>query len=60
MQSDRWKSMPVDELWELHQQVVDALDERIAAQQAAFEGRLREVGLQSHLLSAKFRSAKKR
>ena len=51
--------MPVDELWELHQQVVDALDDRIAEQQAAFEDRLREIELQPQWLSAQLRSAKK-
>ena len=59
MQSDSWKSMPVDELWELHQQVTDALNDRIAEQQAAFEDRLREVELQPRLLSAQLRSGKK-
>jgi hypothetical protein len=60
MESDCWKSMPVDELWKLHQQVTDALNDQIAAQQAAFEGRLRKIELHPHWLSAQFRSAKKR
>jgi hypothetical protein len=60
MESDCWKSPSVDELWELHRQMTDALNDQFAAQQAAFEGRLRKVELQPQWLSAQFRSAKKR
>jgi len=59
MESDCWKSMPIDELWKLHQQVIDALTNQMAAQQAAFESRLRKVELQPHWLSAQFLSTQK-
>jgi hypothetical protein len=59
MESNCWKSLRVDELWRLHQQVADALNDQMAAQQAAFEGRLRKVELQPQWLSAQLRSAKK-
>jgi DNA-binding protein H-NS len=38
------KSLSVDELWELHEQVVVELDHKIAAEKATLEKRLRLLG----------------
>jgi hypothetical protein len=59
MESDCWKSMSIDELWDLHRRVTDALKDRMAAQQAAFEARLDKIELQPRLLSAQLRSGRK-
>ena len=38
------KSLSVDELWDLHEQIVIELDRKIAAEKAALENRLRLLG----------------
>jgi hypothetical protein len=59
MESNHWKSMSIDELWNLHQELAAVLSDRIAAEQARLEKRLRKVELKPRLLSAQLQSGKK-
>ena len=44
MKNSNLKSMPVDELWNLHEFVVAELTEKITAERAMLEDRLRKLG----------------
>ena len=44
MKSGNLKSMPMDELWDLYEQVVTELGRKIATEQARLEERLRKLG----------------
>ena len=44
MKSGDLKSMSMDELWELHEQVTAELGHKIAAEKATLEERLRKLG----------------
>src|SRR5215470_14726481 len=44
METNKLKSMSVDELWTLHEQVIAELGRKIAAEQATLEARLRQLG----------------
>jgi DNA-binding protein H-NS len=44
MKSSYLKSLSVDELWNLHEQIVAELSSKLAAEKAALENRLRQLG----------------
>jgi DNA-binding protein H-NS len=44
MRSSDMKSMSVDELWSLHERLVEELNHKIAAERATLERRLRQLG----------------
>jgi len=44
MKNDDLESMTVDQLWELHEMVVAQLSNKIAAEKALLEDRLRKLG----------------
>jgi hypothetical protein len=46
MGSNHWDAMSIDELWDLREKVVDMLREKIAAEKAKLEDRLREIQAQ--------------
>jgi DNA-binding protein H-NS len=45
MESNHWRSMSIDELWDLRQKLSDILSEKIAAEKTKLEDRLREIEL---------------
>jgi DNA-binding protein H-NS len=45
MQSREWKSMSIDKLWNLHEQLVAELNRKIAAEKAKLEERLHDLGV---------------
>jgi len=45
MKNGNLKSMSVDELWELHESVVAELGQKMAAERAMLETRLRQLGV---------------
>ena len=47
---DQWKSMTIDDLFALHEQMVAVLRERLVAKKAALEGRLQKLNQQSKVL----------
>jgi DNA-binding protein H-NS len=46
METDDLKSMSVERLWSLHEQLVAELERKIAAEKATLEQRLRALGLE--------------
>jgi DNA-binding protein H-NS len=50
MESDTFKSMSIDDLWTLREQVVAALVDRIAEEQAKLEERLRKIEKASNVI----------
>ena len=44
MKNGNLKSMSVDELWDLHESVVAELTQKITAERATLEDRLRKLG----------------
>jgi DNA-binding protein H-NS len=44
MDSNTFKSMSTDELWNLHEEIISTLARRIAAEKAQLEERLRKIG----------------
>ena len=60
MGNNDWKSMSVDQLWTVHQEITAILTDKIAAERAALEERLREAELQPDQLSTHLRSGKRR
>jgi hypothetical protein len=60
MKSNHWKSMSIDELWTVHEEVAAILSDKIAAKKAALKEQLRKVELRPGLFSAQLRSEKSR
>ena len=50
MESNTFKSMSIDELWTLREQVASILADRITAEQAKLEEQLRKIGDASNLV----------
>ena len=50
MESNAFKSMSIDELWTLREQVASILADRITAEQAKLEEQLRKIGDASNLV----------
>jgi hypothetical protein len=46
MRRKRWKSMSVDELWTIHEEITAILSDKIAAEKVALRERLRKAELQ--------------
>jgi DNA-binding protein H-NS len=59
MQSDRWKSMSVNELWTVHEEITAILREKIEAEKADLEEQLHELEPQPRSRSAQLRYGKK-
>lgn len=59
MKSADLKSLSVDELWELHEEVVAELGRKIEVEKAALEERLRRLGKVDVLANGHIRRAKR-
>ena|SRR5215467_10065057 len=49
MENDHWTSMSIDELWTIHQKIAAVLKDKIEAERASLDDRLRKVELVSNV-----------